>query len=138
MHVCEWNSSLVIVTLTAKLKSDLELLCISEKEMCLLFWVTYLKPEEKNWSRAYLLRQYKLGMYFLLFCFIDRDPIGYAVSYEVICYHHRRDVYLGKYHRHPNGFNACSCLPLFWGKCNCHMQNCVFFCVVSKIFFWKV
>ena len=25
------------------------------------------------------------------------------------------------------GSSACSCLPLFKGKCNCNMQNCVFF-----------
>ena len=31
-----------------------------------------------------------------------------------------------------NGSTACSCFPLFKGKCSCHMQNCFFFfCMCS-------
>ena len=28
---------------------------------------------------------------------------------------------------------ACSCFPLFWGKCSCHMQNWVFLCSLDNL-----
>ena len=32
-----------------------------------------------------------------------------------------------------NGSTACSCFPLFKGKCSCHMQNLVFACSLDNL-----
>ena len=32
-----------------------------------------------------------------------------------------------------NGSMACSCFPLFYGKCSCHVQNWVFWCSLDNL-----